>query len=155
MLQNFSGMPVLCPSQTGLMLLLMLSLMLFLMLLFLLPFLLFLLFLLFFNDMNFQRIKVYGFNKAVLSEARFCMQLEIIDVGIQPDRATQIELTTDVLYCLKDHSGARLIVIPVCDDRIFYHMIVFPDFSPHTKHKNSPFWLWFVFRQHYSGTEGD
>ena len=72
MLQNFSGMPVLCPSQSGLMLLLML--------LFLLPFLLFLLFLLFFNDMNFQRIKVDGFNKAVLSEARFCMQLEIIDV---------------------------------------------------------------------------
>ena len=66
MLQNFSGMPVLCPSQSGLMLLLMLLFL----LLFLLPFLLFLLFLLFFNDMNFQRIKVDGFNKAVLSEAR-------------------------------------------------------------------------------------
>ena len=43
-------------------------------------------FLIFFNDLDFQKIKLNAFDKGILPETRFGVPLELLDIVFQPDR---------------------------------------------------------------------
>ena len=42
--------------------------------------------------MNFQIVKINGFDKAVFAKSGSCDALELFDVGIEPDRLAEIQL---------------------------------------------------------------
>ncbi len=91
----------------------------------------------FFNYLQFQKIKRDSFDKAILGKPGFGNSLEFRNIGIQPDGLTQIKFVTDVVQSLKDHGSTGQAVIGDTDDGILKQMIVFPDFPPHTEHKDS------------------
>ena len=83
--------------------------------------------------MDLEIIEIDRFNKAVLSKAGAVMKLEVSDIGIKPDRLSEIKFMADLLDGLKDHSGAGHRIVGVFSNHIFYQMIILPYFSPHTK----------------------
>lgn len=74
--------------------------------------------------MEFQIVKIDGFYKAVLTESCLCVTLKIPDVGIEPDRFSEIKLRADFIKCVKNFFGSRGGGI-VTDDGILQQMIVF------------------------------
>ena len=63
------------------------------------------------------------------------MALKVIDIGREPDWFPEIKFITDIIQRLKYHAGAGDAVIGQADHGVGYEVAVFPDFSPHTKHK--------------------
>ena len=75
------------------------------------------------------------FNKLILSKTGLGVKLEIVDVGVQPDRFAEIEFIADVIERLEYHLGPGKTVIADADGGVPDQMVVFDDFSPHTEHK--------------------
>ena len=57
--------------------------------------------LIFFDNLNFQKVKFDFFDKTVLVETGFGMELKIPDGGIQPDRVWQIKRIADFFQSAK------------------------------------------------------
>ena len=80
--------------------------------------------LIFFDHMNFQKVKINGFNKAVLIKTCLRLAFEFIDVLIQPNRISQIEFMADLLQsCL-------LYTSHLCSCRSWSHRNLCPAVSP-------------------------
>ena len=90
---------------------------------------------LFFDDLYLQIVKFNMFNKLILSKTGLGVKLEIVDVGVQPDRFAQIKFIADVIKRLKHHLGPGKAVVADTDGGVLDQMVVFDDFSPHTEHK--------------------
>ncbi len=94
--------------------------------------------LIFFDYVNFQIVKINGFNEIILTEAGLRMAFEFVDGGIQPDRLSKIKLITDLVYCGKDLVGAGVCCI-IADHGIPQQMVISEYFSPYAEHRGSPF----------------
>jgi len=80
---------------------------------------------LFFNDLNFQKIKINVFYKIILGKPGFGMPLKLMDRSIQPHGFSKIELEADVIKRLKDHSGSGKTVVRDADDGVFHDPGIF------------------------------
>lgn len=87
----------------------------------------------FLYDVKFQKIKINLLDKAVLPEACSGMTLKFSDIGVQPDRLSQIKGTADIVQCPENLMRAGIRAVVAGRD-IFEQMIVFYDFSPYTEH---------------------
>lgn len=84
---------------------------------------------LFFNDMNFQKIKINRFHKIVLVETGLAMALKFSDGGVQPDRFAQIKFIADLVKSLENLVGPGIFAV-ICDDGVSEKVIVFYNFKP-------------------------
>jgi len=80
---------------------------------------------LFFNDLNFQKIKINVFYKIILGKPGFGMLLKLMDRSIQPHGFSKIELEADVIKRLKDHSSSGKAVVRDADDGVFHDPGIF------------------------------
>ena len=80
--------------------------------------------------MNFQKVKINGFNKAVLIKTCLGLAFEFIDVLIQPNRISQIEFMADLLQPGEHFTGPVQLCAAVIYNGILYQMIIFKNFSP-------------------------
>lgn len=80
---------------------------------------------LFFNDLNFQKIKINVFYKIILGKPGFGMLLKLMDSSIQPHGFSKIELEADVIKRLKDHSGSGKAVVRDADNGVFHDPGIF------------------------------
>ena len=68
--------------------------------------------------MNFQIVKVNRIHKVILMKSGLCMSFEFFDIGIQPDRITQIKFMADFVDRMKNLVCAGVIVINFYDTRM-------------------------------------
>ena len=91
----------------------------------------------FLDDLNFQIIKIDGFDETVPGKAGLIITLEIRNIYIQPDGGGEVKLMTDLVQSMEDlmRTGVSTAILQA---DILQNMIAFNDFCPHTKHKRSP-----------------
>ena len=89
----------------------------------------------FFDYLDLQIIKFNMFNKLILSKTGFGVKLEIMDIGVQPDRFASIKFIADIIERLKYHLGPGKTVVTDADGGVLDQMVVCDDFSPHTEHR--------------------
>ena len=65
---------------------------------------------LFFDDMDFQIVKVDGIHKVVLIKSSFVVTLEFLNIGIKPNRLAKIKLDVykrQAQECADEKSGCN------------------------------------------------
>lgn len=82
-----------------------------------------------FDHMNLQIVKINVLHKGIPGKSCFGMPLEILDIGVQPDRLAQVEFHADVMQCTKNLVCARICGI-ITDHGIGEQMIILKNFSP-------------------------
>ena len=58
-------------------------------------------FILFFNNLNFQIVKLDGIDKVIISKSRFIMTLKFFDIMFKPDWFAKIKNIADFIKCMK------------------------------------------------------
>ena len=70
------------------------------------------------NHLDFQVIEVNFLDKRILAEACFGMAAEIIDIAVEPDWLSEVELHADLLQCVENLMSSGFFAV-VADDGIF------------------------------------
>lgn len=72
----------------------------------------------FFDYLNFQKIEVHRFDKAVSGKTCLTVNLKLTYRGIQPDRFFQVKFVADFIQGLEDHLGSGEGVVSNGNDRV-------------------------------------
>lgn len=90
-------------------------------------------FLVFFNNLDFQIIKIDTVYKIVLPETGFAMSLEITNIHIQPDGFGQVKSLADFGNSMKNLGRTGFITV-IAYDHIIDQTVMLKSFAPYTKH---------------------
>ena len=81
------------------------------------------------DHLDFQVIKVNGFDKMILGKADLAVKLEFTHRGVQPHGLFQVKFVADLIQGLKDHLSPGKGVVADGNDGVLNQMIMLDDFS--------------------------